>query len=414
MKKSDALDSKCPSCGAQIMWDPSIEKFRCEYCNSKFSMDELLAAQEKESTSASNEELVSFKCSNCGAEIVSDVNTYSTFCVYCGSTAVLRDKIKGENKLDFVIPFKKTSDDAKEAYKKLLKGKWLLPSKFRKSKLSEKIKGIYIPFWAYDISADGVIDYKCVDIKKWEDDEYEYEKRDYYNVSVDGHYEYEKILCDASRFFSDDLMDSISPFKLDELVKYNHAFLSGYLADRFDVSKDESYEIAKDRARNSCIHLARGEFMHDEEDYHGDNLVFSNDGDYYIYLPVYILNVSFKKKIYNFAMNGQTGKLVGNLPISIIKFSLSVITFFVCLFMTLGFIVYKCNLERYWYLIFGVIVIVVTMAFGFSLYSKYKNVSRDYYALDYLNNDTLRLDKIKDSYAGSDTRKSKKMNTNHN
>ena len=101
MKDYDALDSKCPSCGAQIIWDPSIEKFKCEYCGSLFSADKFLELQEKEEESSKrgNEELVSFKCSNCGAEIISDINTFSKFCVYCGSTAILKDKIKNEDPL---------------------------------------------------------------------------------------------------------------------------------------------------------------------------------------------------------------------------------------------------------------------------------------------------------------------------
>ena len=108
MKDYDALDSKCPSCGAQIIWDSSIEKFRCYYCGSLFSADEFLEVCEKEEecSKRGNEELVSFKCSNCGAEIVSDVNTFSTFCVYCGSTAILREKISNEDMPDYVIPFK--------------------------------------------------------------------------------------------------------------------------------------------------------------------------------------------------------------------------------------------------------------------------------------------------------------------
>lgn len=412
MKKNNALDSKCPSCGAQIIWDPALEKFSCEYCASKFSMDELLAAQEKEKASENSDELVSFKCSNCGAEIVSDVNTFSTFCVYCGSTAILKDKIKNDEKPDYVIPFKKTSDDAKSAYKELLKGKWLLPGKFRKAEMSEKIKGIYIPFWAYDITADGDINFTGIDIEKWEDDEYEYEKREYYDVIVSGHYEYEKILCDASKFFSDDLMDSISPFKLDELVKYNHAFLSGYLADRYDVSKDESYKIAKERSKNSCIIVAKRKSPHDEEDYEGDSLSFNKKKTYHIYLPVYILNVKCKDKLYTFAMNGQTGKLVGNLPISTIKYVLSILTFFLLIFLVLWFIIYEfgfLNETTYWSI--SIFDIIVTIIYAFVIRIKYRSVKIDYYALDYLNKDTLKLSKIKDSYIRSSTNRSRKLNS---
>lgn len=415
MKDYAALDSKCPSCGAQIIWDSSIEKFRCEYCGSLFSADEFLKLQEKEEENSKrgNEELVSFKCNNCGAEIVSDVNTYSTFCVYCGSSAILKDKINSEDMPDYVIPFKITEEDARSAYNELLKGKMLLPRKFRKAKLSEKIRGIYIPFWAYDITYDGDIKFEGVDIEEWEDDEYEYEKRKYYDVIVRGHYEYKKVLCDASRFFNDDLMDSISPFDLNELIKYNHAFLCGYLADTYDVSKEESFNIAKERTTNSCISVARRESPHDEDYYTDDNLIIDKTKTYHLYLPVYILSVPFKKKIYTFAMNGQTGKLIGNLPIGKIRYALSIVSFFLVIFIGLFFLLNNTDMNENGALVGAAFVsIIAVIIFGFILHSKYKLVNTEYYAFDYLNENKLETEIIEDSYTHSSTSKNKKLNSN--
>lgn len=415
MKDYDALDSKCPSCGAQIIWEPSIEKFKCEYCASLFSADEFLKSQEneEENSKRGNEELVSFKCNNCGAEIVSDVNTYSTFCVYCGSSAILKDKINSENMPDYVIPFKITEEDARSAYNELLKGKMLLPRKFRKAKLREKIRGIYIPFWAYDITYDGDIKFEGVDIEEWEDDEYEYEKRKYYDVIVRGHYEYEKVLCDASRFFNDDLMDSISPFDLNELIKYNHAFLCGYLADTYDVSKEESFNIAKERTTNSCISVARRESPHDEDYYTDDNLIIDKTKTYHLYLPVYILSVPFKKKIYTFAMNGQTGKLIGNLPIGKIRYTLSIVSFFLILFLGLFFLLNNTDMNENGALVGAAFVsIIAVIIFGFILHSRYKLVNTEYYAFDYLNEEATEANIIKDSYTHSSTSKNRKLNSN--
>lgn len=417
MKDYDALDSKCPSCGAQIIWEPSIEKFKCEYCASLFSADEFLKLQEneEENSKRGNEELVSFKCNNCGAEIVSDVNTYSTFCVYCGSSAILKDKINSEDMPDYVIPFKITEEDARSAYNELLKGKMLLPRKFRKTKLSEKIRGIYIPFWAYDITYDGDIKFEGVDIEKWEDDEYEYEKRKYYDVIVRGHYEYEKVLCDASRFFNDDLMDSISPFDLNALIKYNHAFLCGYLADTYDVSKEESFNIAKERTTNSCISVARRESLHDEDHYTDDNLIIDKTKTYHLYLPVYILSVPFKKKIYTFAMNGQTGKLIGNLPIGKIRYTLSIVSFFLILFLGLFFLLNNTDMNENGALVGAAFVsIIAVIIFGFILHSRYKLVNTEYYAFDYLNEEATEANIIKDSYTHSSTSKNRKLNSNKN
>ena len=389
--------------------------FKCEYCASLFSADEFLKLQEneEENSKRGNEKLVSFKCNNCGAEIVSDVNTYSTFCVYCGSSAILKDKINSENMPDYVIPFKITEEDARSAYNELLKGKMLLPRKFRKTKLSEKIRGIYIPFWAYDIICDGDVNFEGVDIEKWEDDEYEYEKRKYYDVIVRGHYEYEKVLCDASRFFNDDLMDSISPFDLNALIKYNHAFLCGYLADTYDVSKAESFNIAKERTTNSCISVARRESPHDEDHYTDDNLIIDKTKTYHLYLPVYILSVPFKKKIYTFAMNGQTGKLVGNLPIGKIRYTLSIVSFFLILFLGLFFLLNNTDMNENGALVGAAFVsIIAVIIFGFILHSRYKLVNTEYYAFDYLNEEATEANIIKDSYTHSSTSKNRKLNSN--
>lgn len=417
MKDYDALDSKCPSCSAQIIWEPSIEKFKCEYCGSLFSADEFLKLQEneEENSKRGNEELVSFKCNNCGAEIVSDVNTYSTFCVYCGSSAILKDKINSENMPDYVIPFKITEEDARSAYNELLKGKMLLPRKFRKAKLSEKIRGIYIPFWAYDITYDGDIKFEGVDIEEWEDDEYEYEKRKYYDVIVRGHYEYEKVLCDASRFFNDDLMDSISPFDLNKLIKYNHAFLCGYLADTYDVNKEESFNIAKERTTNSCISVARRESPHDEDHYTGDDLVIDKSKTYHLYLPVYILSVPFKKKIYTFAMNGQTGKLIGNLPIGKIRYTLSITCLFIATLLIIFILLSLTEMPPEGICILSIIASIITVTiYGYIIHDKYKPVNAEYYAFDYLNENKLETEIIEDSYIHSSTSKNRKLNSNKN
>lgn len=328
MKENYTLDNKCPSCGAQIIWDASKSKFRCDFCGKLCTFDELKKKRNKK-IDKNNVSLNSFKCKNCGAEIISDDNNVSTFCIYCRSTAILKGKIESGVYPDYVIPFKKTIEEAKEAYINLLKGKRFLPKEFNNENNIENIKAIYIPFWAYDISADGNIDFDCEDRRTWEDDEYEYEEIKSYDVTINGHYEYEKLLCDASKSFSDDLMDSISPFKFEDLTDYDHAYLAGYLADKYDVEQSESYEIAKYRCKNSCVAKASTITGHGSDSYTGDTLKYVNKKTYYMYLPVLMLNTKFEDKIYTFAMNGQTGKIVGNLPIDKVKYTLFIIGLFI-------------------------------------------------------------------------------------
>lgn len=339
MKETKALDNKCPKCNAQITWDAKSNMFRCEYCGETATLEELQAnssAADKENNEKkeiTEKDLTGFKCKNCGAEIISDGNAVSTFCVYCGSTAILKEKIDGGIYPDYVIPFKKTEKDARDAYKSLLKGKKFLPKNFSNEQNISKIRGVYIPFWAYDITVDGTIDFHCEDTREWEDSEYEYKETKSYDVTIDGHYDYEKILCDASKYFADDLMDSIAPFKFEDLKDYNHAYLSGYLADKYDVEQSETLEIAKERSKNSCISKAGTKTGHEDESYRGDTLKYNNKKTYYMYLPVYMLNTKFEDKMYTFAMNGQTGKIIGDLPMDKAKFTFAVIRTFILTFL---------------------------------------------------------------------------------
>ena len=254
---------------------------------------------------------------------------------------------------------------------------------------------------------------KTIDIEEWEDDEYEYEKRKYYDVIVRGHYEYEKVLCDASRFFNDDLMDSISPFDLNELIKYNHAFLCGYLADTYDVSKEESFNIAKERTTNSCISVARRESPHDEDHYTGDDLIIDKSKTYHLYLPVYILSVPFKKKIYTFAMNGQTGKLIGNLPIGKIRYTLSITSLFIATLLIIFILLSLTEMPPEGICILSIIASIITVTiYGYIIHDKYKPVNAEYYAFDYLNENKLETEIIEDSYIRSSTSKNRKLNSN--
>lgn len=345
MKDLKAQDNKCPACNASIGWNAKEQKFKCEYCSSSYTLEEMQAyenaASEQNNIKVDLEEikesdnLVSYTCKNCGAEIISDENNIATFCVYCGNTAILKQKIDSGISPNYIIPFKNTKEDAKNAYNNLLKGKKFLPKQFSDNKNIEKITGIYIPFWAYDVTIDGEVDFKSEDKREWTSGDYKYEEIKTYDVTIDGHYDYSKILCDASKHFQDDLMDSIAPYKFEDLKDYNHAYLSGFLADKYDVPFEEAYERAKERSVNTAISQAQSKTGHSSDSYRGNRYKVENTKTYYIMLPVWMLNTKYEDKIYTFAMNGQTGKLVGNLPMDKTKFALATIGLFLTVFIVI-------------------------------------------------------------------------------
>lgn len=320
----EALDNKCPGCGAKIKFNPKNQMWDCEYCGSKFTLEEM-KKYENASSDKSNKVEEKFKdvdvynCRNCGAEIIADENTTATFCVYCNSTAILKQKIDAGRAPDLIIPFKNTKEEAAEAFKKVTRHKPLMPSKFKDVGNIDKITGIYIPFWAYDVKVDGDIVFNCTDITTWSDSRYRYTKTSRYMTTVSAAMEFEKILADGSSRFDDDLMDSVEPFNFKGLTKYNHAYLSGFFAEKYDVSEEKAYERALYRAENTATGYARTAARHQTCVVKENNLKYDKNNTNYIMLPVWMVNINYNNKTYTFAMNGQTGKMVGNIPISMGK-----------------------------------------------------------------------------------------------
>ena len=323
----DALDNRCPACGASIKFNPKEQKWTCEYCGSKFTLEEMKkynnASNDKNKTSEKRKldklDLDVYRCESCGAELMADETTTATFCVYCGNTAILKEKIHKGIAPTQIIPFKNVKEDAVKEFQKLHKGRPLMPKLFNDPKNIEKITGVYIPFWTYDLKLSGDISYNGVDVKTWSSGNYQYTKTDTYLSKRNGQMEFSKILVDASSRFDDDLMDSIEPFKFDGLVEYNHAYLSGFLAEKYDVEVDKAMERATYRAKNTAEGVVSKTVHHQTKNVISNDMETKKLKDDHILLPVWMVNIKYKEKNYTFAMNGQTGKIVGNIPIDVGK-----------------------------------------------------------------------------------------------
>ena len=158
------VDHKCPSCNASINYNPKDKNWVCEYCGSKFTLEELKANEEKyehtdvkdskELKSEENDNVVmdEYHCQDCGAQIVADKNTAATFCVYCKNTAILKSRLTDKFEPSKIIPFSKTKEDAIETFKSVVKGRFLMPKEFSDPKNIQELTGVYIPFWLYFFS----------------------------------------------------------------------------------------------------------------------------------------------------------------------------------------------------------------------------------------------------------------------
>ena len=322
------LDHKCKNCAAVLKFNPHNQNWKCEYCKSEFTKEELdeyeksigkeeLTKESKADKLEKNENGMDiYSCPNCGAEIIADENTSATFCVYCKNTAILKNKLVGEFNPSMVIPFHLTKEDAVAAFTKFRKGKPLAPKEFTDPKNIDEIRGIYIPFWLFDYSVDGTLNAEGKKVATWTSGDYIYTKTDIYNVVRSGSMNFNKIPVDGSTRFADDLMNSIEPFDYKGLVDFDYSYLSGFLAEKYDVDSNKAGNDALNRAYQTTT----SQFKSTINGYSSVNVrntnyrPVSSKSDYAL-LPVWLLNIKYKDKLYPFAMNGQTGKMIGDIPV---------------------------------------------------------------------------------------------------
>ena len=326
-------DFKCPCCDGAIEFDSSLQKMKCPYCSSEFEIADLQAYAEATGgqmednmqwdTAAGTqwqpgetEGMRIYTCNTCGGEVVGDETIGATECPFCGNPVVMIGQFAGDLKPDLVIPFKLDKDDAIKALKKHYGGKKLLPKVFKDQNRVKEVKGVYVPVWLFDADAQGFVQYKASRVRTWSDSRYNYTETSYFNVVRGGSLGFENVPVDGSTKMDDDLMESIEPFNIAEAVDFQTAYLAGYLADKYDVDSESSIQRVNERIKKSTEEA----FASTVQGYTTVtptmiNISLANGTAKYALYPVWMLTTQWNGQKYTFAMNGQTGKLVGDLPL---------------------------------------------------------------------------------------------------
>ncbi len=324
---------KCPCCGGAISFDSDIQKMKCPYCDTEFEVETLLSYDEDLNSEGSEDlsweteaggewqegetqGIRTYVCQSCGGEIIGDETLAATKCPYCDNPVVMKEQFSGMLRPDYVIPFKLNKEEAKAGLLKHISGKALLPKIFKDKNRIDEIKGVYVPFWLFDADADADARYRATRMVSWADSNYTYTKTSFYSITRGGEMGFNRIPVDGSSKMADDLMESLEPFDFSEAVDFQTAYLAGYLADKYDVDAEQSITRANDRVRRSTEQALADTVI----GYHSVipqsvNVRLKNGTAKYALFPVWLLTTTFEDKKYVFAMNGQTGKFVGDLPV---------------------------------------------------------------------------------------------------
>ena len=327
----------CISCGGSIRFDSASGKMKCDYCDSLYSLEEVKAYYEEENKKNANQDsslsaenawgealdsMKAYKCQACGAELVCEENTAATSCPYCGNVAIIPQQFKDMLRPKYVIPFKIDKEEAKSKLSGYIKGKKLLPGSFTSQNHIDEIKGVYVPFWLYSgtVDADVKYDAKQEEVKKTDTEKITTTK--FYDVRRKGGASFKMIPTDASTKMPDDLMDSIEPYNYSEIKNFEMEYLVGFLADKYDVSQEESKMRARKRAENSTLSMLKDtveNYNQVDERVSERKIHFLGEKEEYAMLPVWLLTTKWNNENLLFAINGQTGKMIGNLPIDRVK-----------------------------------------------------------------------------------------------
>lgn len=333
-------DKKCPNCGATVIYDPALCKMHCEYCgyerelpapesgNSVCELD-FEAAVNTESCEWGVEKK-SVECKSCGAVSIYDALETAAICPFCGSTQVMPAATDKTIAPGGVCPFTISKETAGEKFTKWIKRKWFTPRKAKKNAKPEAFQGVYLPYWTYDAQTTNNFTSRAGFDHKVKKKDGSYETHTTWR-SVSG--VYQKFFDDetvmASKRQTDSGVRQCEPFDLTKLIPYDPKALAGFVAERYSIGLKEGWGIAQtaiqSKLRSSIDSYVKSHWRCDRVSNTAFSTLYSNITYKYILVPVWLSSFKYKDKTYQFAVNGQTGKVGGKAPVSALRVILAIL-----------------------------------------------------------------------------------------
>ena len=328
---NDIKEQKCKLCGGAMRFDPAKGLLVCDFCGNEVEINgeeeeksESLERIEGFDFNALNDQafkegavsLPVYNCVSCGAEVIAPAEQMALTCPYCGNNIVLTDKASGGLRPDAVIPFSIIPDSLPGAVRHFYQNKKLLPKGFFSDSTMGKVTGVYVPFWVFGGKLNGRLNYSADKSSSTRSGDYIITSVDHYRLVRDVELSFADVPVDAGGKIDDSLMDSLEPFRTSEAKPFDMRYLAGFTADRFDEHKDKISNRAESRMSastgNAALPIAGAGY--ESVSYSGGKLTAAIKARYMLF-PVYMFDILHNNERYHFAVNGQTGKVVGKLPL---------------------------------------------------------------------------------------------------
>lgn len=287
----------CSSCGRQ----DDITTFSDEFITKKFD----------------DTEAKEYQCDNCGASVITGADTTATSCSFCDAGVVLADRLSGNLAPSMVIPFTISKQEAEKAFRKWCKNGRFSPKDFMRANRVKNITGMYVPFWMYNLNSKVTLDAVATKVRTYTKGDYIYTETKFYDVYRDIDLYYNRVPVDASEKMNDEVMDKLEPYEYQDLKDFKTPYLAGYIAEMYNFDDKELFPRVKSKVQsyiNSYVNRTVSQYTSVREK--RQNVKTKSMKSDYVLLPIWMVYYDYDKQEHTFAMNGQTGKIIGKPPIS--------------------------------------------------------------------------------------------------
>ena len=406
---------KCKNCGGPVKYSATLGKFNCEYCNTVYSEDEvkaltLLSEREDVVVDAVNGDYVEYHCPSCGANIVTDETTVATNCYYCNNPIVMSGKLESSQMPTKVIPFRVDKKKALESFESWIKTKKFVPKSFFNDKQEiEEINGVYFPYWLYNTNVLVDIDREGSRTYTRTEGDYRVTYRKDFRIVRKGDIDVKNLPKLALAKSNKVLVESVYPFDFNNAINFDSSYLSGFVAEKKDIEKEALMNSIEDDVYKYSTKVVRDSMTGESVNVVNNDFTIGQGSFEYAMLPVWAISYNDRdsNKHFFFSVNGQTGKVVGKLPIDNAKLYLSGLIAILPLFLIINAILYFTgNLQTGTFLIALVGSIIAYLLYVHKVHSDYNMtssgvVNRGVNQIDFNNNYAEKIEYCKDIDLGT-------------
>lgn len=328
----------CNNCGGVMEFDVKTQTLKCPNCDTQVNIvndtskivEHNFTIRTARSIPVAEKQSSTMQCRGCGAKVEISADCTATECAYCGASYVLAEKQEEAIIPDGVIPFKVHKNDVKETFTKWINKRWLAPGKLKQLYESDKIQGIYVPYWTFD--ADVVCDYSAEGgkrrkekVKNSDGSVTEKTVTDWYHTHGRVKEFFDDVLVKASKNLKPSLLKGVEPYDTKrELASYSPEYLSGYGAECYTVSLEDAHREANSIMERELEQMAEQDVRRRYDDVRNVRIApdYREETYKHILIPVYSTAFTYNNKNYTVLINGQTGKIKGDYPKSPVKIAI--------------------------------------------------------------------------------------------